>query len=58
LWAKVIDYRLRNEKQFASLSINENEDIPEIAQKLLGNPFKRLISELQVIVEQPNETED
>jgi hypothetical protein len=58
LWAKVIDYRLRNEKQFESLSINENEDIPEIAQRLLGNPFRRLISELQVIVELPNETED
>jgi hypothetical protein len=58
LWAKVIDYRLRNEKQFESLSINENEDIPEIAQRLLGNPFKRLISELQVIVELPIESED
>lgn len=58
LWAKVIDYRLKNEKQFESMSINENEDIPEIAQRLLGNPFRRLISELQVIVESPTEAED
>jgi len=58
LWAKVIDYRLKNEKQFESMSINERENIPEIAQRLLGNPFRRLISELQVIVESPNEIED
>jgi hypothetical protein len=58
LWAKVIDYRLKKEKQFESMSINEEENIPEIAQRLLGNPFRRLISELQVIVESPNEIED
>ncbi len=58
LWAKVIDYRLKNEKQFANISIEEKENIPEIAQRLLGNPFRRLISELQVIVDSPNETED
>ena len=58
LWAKVIYYRLKMEKQFESLSIEENENIPEIAQRLLGNPFRRLISELQVIVESPIETED
>lgn len=58
LWAKVIDYRLKNENQFQPMSINEKEDIPEIAQRLLGNPFKRVISELQVIIESPNDTED
>jgi hypothetical protein len=58
LWAKVIEYRLKNEEQFEYMSINEKEDVPEIAQRLLGNPFRRLISELQVIVESPNETED
>ena len=58
LWAKVIDYRLKKEKQFESMSINERENIPEIAQRLLGNPFRRLISELQVIVESQNEIED
>lgn len=58
LWAKVIDYRLKNEKEFQHISIAEKENIPEIAQRLLGNPFKRLISELQVITETSNETED
>lgn len=58
LWAKVIDYRLKNEKQFVNISIDDKENIPEIAQRLLGNPFRRLISELQVITQSPNETED
>jgi hypothetical protein len=58
LWAKVIEYRLRNEKQFEPLSIEENEDIPEIAQRLLGNPFRRLISELQVFVDLSIESEE
>jgi hypothetical protein len=58
LWAKVIEYRLKNEKQFESISINEKENIPEIAQRLLGNPFRRVISELQVIIESPNNIED
>lgn len=58
LWAKVIDYRLKNEKLFANISIEDKENIPEIAQRLLGNPFRRLISELQVIVESSNQIED
>ena len=58
LWAKVIDYRLKNEQQFSNIAIEEKENIPEIAQRLLGNPFRRLITELQVIVESPQETED
>ena len=58
LWAKVIDYRLKNEKQFESMSADEKEDIPEIAQRLLGNPFRRLISGLEVVIESPCETED
>lgn len=58
LWAKVIDYRLKNEKQFENISIDEEENIPEIAQLLLGNPFHRLISELQEIVESPNQADE
>jgi hypothetical protein len=42
-WAKAIAYRLENEKEFANLSIEEPENIPEIAQKLLGNPINRLM---------------
>lgn len=49
-WAKVIDYRLKNEKQFETLPIVEKENIPEIAQRLLGNPFNRLLNGLEVIV--------
>jgi hypothetical protein len=58
LWAKVIDYRLKNENQFMSISISDKENIPEIAQRLLGNPCSRLISELQVIAESPNQNEE
>jgi hypothetical protein len=58
LWAKVIDYRMKNEKQFESISVEEKENIPEIAQRLLGNPFRRLISGLEVVIESPSETED
>jgi hypothetical protein len=57
IWANAIEYRL-NEKEFESISIKDKENIPEIAQRLLGNPFHRLISELQVIVESPNHNEE
>lgn len=56
-WANAIEYRL-NKKEFESISIKDKENIPEIAQRLLGNPFRRLISELQVIVESPNPNGD
>jgi hypothetical protein len=55
LWAKVIDYRLKNEKQLKDINYDEKENIPEIAQRLLGNPFKRLLEGLNVIVESKNE---
>jgi hypothetical protein len=41
-WAKAISYRL-NEKEFENLDIKESENIPEIAQRLLGNPLNRLL---------------
>lgn len=56
-WARAIEYRLR-EKEFEGISIKDKENIPEIAQRLLGNPFRRLISELQVIVESPTQNEE
>ena len=56
-WTNAIEYRL-NEKEFESISIKDKENIPEIAQRLLGNPFHRLISELQVIAESPNQNEE
>jgi len=55
LWAKVIDYRLKNEKQLRDINFDEKENIPDIAQMLLGNPFKRLLEGLNVMVESKNE---
>ncbi len=54
LWAEVIEYRLNNERQFQNLSIKEKENIPEIAQRLLGYPFNRLLEGLNLIVESKN----
>lgn len=51
LWAKVIDYRLKNEKQFEKVNFDDKENIPEIAQMLLGNPIKRLMEGMNDIVE-------
>jgi hypothetical protein len=50
-WAKVIDYRMQHEEQFETLPIAERENIPEIAQRLLGNPFKRLLNGLEIILD-------
>lgn len=54
LWAQVIDYRLKNDRQLKNISIEEKENIPEIAQRLLGNPFNRLLEGLNEIVESAN----
>ncbi len=45
-WGQVVKYRLKNEEQFQNISIEEKENIPEIGQRLLGNPFNRLLSQL------------
>lgn len=58
LWAKVIDYRLKNETQLKDINFDEKENIPDIAQKLLGNPFKRLLNGLNVIVESSSSNEE
>ncbi len=55
LWAKAIDYRLNYEKQFKDVNFDDKENIPEIAQMLLGNPFKRLLVGLDIIAETENE---
>ena len=55
LWAKALKYRLDNEEQFKLVSIEEKENIPEIAQRLMGNPFSRLLNGLIIIVESENE---
>ena len=48
-WAKALKYRLDSEDQFKELTVDEKENIPEIAQRLLGNPFSRLLNALQII---------
>lgn len=58
LWTKVIKYRLANEPQFKGASIDDVENIPEIAQKLLGNPFNRLMSGLNTIIESTDDDEN
>ena len=50
-WAQAIEYRLQNELQFKTLPIGDKENIPEIAQRLLGNPFERLVNGLNSILE-------
>ncbi|TRW25362.1 hypothetical protein FMM05_08645 [Flavobacterium zepuense] len=57
LWARVIEYRLKNDFDLLALSIQEVENIPEIAQKLLGNPFNRLLEGLLQISESTIENE-
>ena len=44
LWAKTLEYRLNEE----NISLDE-DNIPEFAQKLLGNPYKRLMEDLHKI---------
>lgn len=58
LWARAIRYRLENEDQFKNISLSEKENIPEIAQRLLGNPINRLMNGLKIIIESSNENDN
>jgi len=49
LWVEVIKLRLE-EKAFEGLSIDETENIPEIAQLLLGNPISRLMNDMKQVL--------
>ena len=52
-WAEAIMYRIENEKDtFQNLGIDEPENVPEIAQRLLGNPTSRLFAGLDNLEEQ------
>ncbi len=52
-WAEAIMYRIENEKDtFQNLSIDEPVNIPEIAQRLLGNPLSRLLTGIDNLEEQ------
>lgn len=58
IWAKTINYRLNNDKEFENLNIDDPENIPEIAQRLLGFPFNRLINDLNQFITNQYEYED
>ena len=52
-WAEAIMYRIENEKEtFQNLSIDEPINVPEIAQRLLGNPLRRLLTGIDNLEEQ------
>ncbi|MFD1162680.1 hypothetical protein [Hwangdonia seohaensis] len=52
-WAEAIMYRIENEKDtFQNLGIDEPENVPEIAQRLLGKPLSRLFTGLNELEEQ------
>ena len=52
LWAHAIKYRMDNDKALQDYSIDDEAKIPEIAQILLGNPFGRLLKQLDENVSQ------
>lgn len=49
LWAKTIRYRMDTEKELEKFDIEDKERVPELAQVLLGDPYKRLFENLQSI---------
>ena len=62
LWARTLRYRLRNDKKLACFSLDEEngiatDEIPEVAQVLLGNPYERLFNSL-IEIQQNNEEEE
>ncbi len=48
LWAKALKYRLENEQNLKKIPFDK-ENIPRIAQLLLGKPFSRLMKQLSEI---------
>ena len=62
LWARTLRYRLRNDKKLACFSLDEEngiatDEIPELAQVLLGNPYERLFNSL-IEIQQNKEEEE
>lgn len=52
LWVRTIKWRLDNEMELKSLGIDpfeSNEGIPQLAQAMLGNPYKRMFEGLDKI---------
>jgi len=57
LWAQAVKYRMDNDEELQDYSFDDEAKIPEIAQALLGNPFGRLLKQLDENVSQ-NEDEE
>lgn len=51
-WAQVIEHRVETEADFKGISLHEKLSIPDIAQRLLGNPISRLLDGLNYLIEQ------
>ena len=56
MWCDAINTRFRTEQQFAGLDIENPQDVYEIVQIMLGDPYKRLFERLQNM-QQENEEE-
>ena len=56
MWCDAINTRFRTEQQFAGLDIENPQDVYEIVQIMLGDPYKRLFERLQNM-KQENEEE-
>ncbi len=55
LWAQALQYRLETEKELEGISVEDVENIPKIAQILLGKPFTRLMKGLEALNGNNNE---
>lgn len=57
LWAQTLEYRLHEEPDLKEYDIEDKNCIPELAQALLGDPYKRLFNSLQKMEQINNEEE-
>lgn len=56
-WARTIKYRIVQEKMLNEFDLEDITKIPELAQALLGDPYKRLFNKLQIFKQQDIEDE-
>lgn len=47
LWAQTIKYRIKEEEQLQAYDLSDKSEILDLAQALLGNPYKRMFDRLQ-----------
>lgn len=56
-WYQVLDERIRSEDKFKGLSVSQVEDLPRIAQALLGYPIYRELLEIKSMYESAGQEE-